>query len=277
MELVSPSATRLLFSRCMTSDDVSYVYKYLPYDDGSLRVIRDGTVKFTSPLDFNDPFDCRPFFDPAAVERIWRARPDLIKAAAAAQGLSPAQRLQKKDWMLTNIRRDIESGNFAKSLIRDIGVCCLSRTATDILMWSHYAGFHRGLVIEFAVPRTGSRADMATLLISLPVRYSSKRPRIDLSEGIDSFEQLERSLLTKAEQWRYEQEERVIVPGRPPGIYAYDRDRQLISVVAGMSMPSNDFARLRAEVAALNNVQLYQAREVRDEYRIHVPGHPRLA
>lgn len=42
------------------SEDVFYRYKYLPFNEGSLKVITEGTVKFTCPLDFNDPFDCQP-------------------------------------------------------------------------------------------------------------------------------------------------------------------------------------------------------------------------
>lgn len=41
-------------------EDVIYLYKYLPFNEGSLCVLTEGTVKFTSPLNFNDPFDCLP-------------------------------------------------------------------------------------------------------------------------------------------------------------------------------------------------------------------------
>jgi hypothetical protein len=51
------------------------LYKYLPVDGsfdspdtlGSLSVIRDGTLKYTSPGDFNDPFDCQPDYDFEAI------------------------------------------------------------------------------------------------------------------------------------------------------------------------------------------------------------------
>ena len=39
-------------------DHVIYRYKYLPFSEGSLKALTEGTMKFTCPLDFNDPFDC---------------------------------------------------------------------------------------------------------------------------------------------------------------------------------------------------------------------------
>ena len=42
------------------SEEVFIEYKYLPFNEGSLKVITEGTVKFTCPLEFNDPFDCQP-------------------------------------------------------------------------------------------------------------------------------------------------------------------------------------------------------------------------
>jgi len=38
-------------------------YKYLPFDIGSLKIITQGTIKFTKPSEFNDPFDCDPGHD----------------------------------------------------------------------------------------------------------------------------------------------------------------------------------------------------------------------
>ncbi|SIS82470.1 hypothetical protein SAMN05421760_105270 [Neptunomonas antarctica] len=41
-----------------------YRYKYLPFDpDGALKIITESTIKFSNPLEFNDPFDCITFID----------------------------------------------------------------------------------------------------------------------------------------------------------------------------------------------------------------------
>jgi hypothetical protein len=259
----------------MTEDNVSYVYKYLPFDEGSLRVIQEGTMKFTSPLDFNDPFDCRPAYDPAAVDKLWKSRRDLFKAVAAKKRLSPAKLLQQKDKMAANIRREIESGRFVTNLVRDVGVCCLSRVATDTLMWSHYANFHRGFVVEFQVPESGTLDLLDTLLVPLPVHYSETRPVLDVGQASSKDALLRMCLFTKAKSWEYECEERVIVPDRSPGIYRYDRERQLVSVIAGLGMPAADYSKLERAVAKADR-QLYRAAPVGNTYRIHVPMHPRL-
>jgi len=39
--------------------DVQYLYRYRRFDDTIERLITDDAVYVPSPLDFNDPFDCR--------------------------------------------------------------------------------------------------------------------------------------------------------------------------------------------------------------------------
>ena len=34
------------------------VYKYVDFDTGLKKIIKENSLKFTNPADFNDPFDC---------------------------------------------------------------------------------------------------------------------------------------------------------------------------------------------------------------------------
>ena len=36
--------------------DVVYRYKYAPFDAGALKMVTEGTIKFSDPRQFNDPF-----------------------------------------------------------------------------------------------------------------------------------------------------------------------------------------------------------------------------
>src|SRR5690606_22952386 len=123
-----------------------------------------------------------------------------------------ARRLQEKGKMLANLKRSIQSGEFERARLSGLGVCCLSRVALDILMWSHYADFHRGFVVEFRIPTRGISSDVSPamrLLVPQPVKYQLDRPVINF--GINwTVEHLEAALLTKSKHWAYEQEERVI-------------------------------------------------------------------
>ncbi|MES9903809.1 MAG: hypothetical protein ABW168_14180 [Sedimenticola sp.] len=44
-------------------DETILRYKYVPFSEGSLSIIKEGTMKFTPPTEFNDPFDCAPDID----------------------------------------------------------------------------------------------------------------------------------------------------------------------------------------------------------------------
>ncbi len=50
----------------MTNDILRY--KYLPFNEGSTCIISEGTMKFSSPDEFNDPFDYSPDID---VKKVW--------------------------------------------------------------------------------------------------------------------------------------------------------------------------------------------------------------
>ena len=264
-------------------DHVVYRYKYLPFTAGSLKALTEGTIKFASPLDFNDPFDCVPHYDTASIEQISKLRPDLYKAAGDRRGLSPAKRLQKKGEFVARLRNRINDGSFGIDLVKNVGIVSLSRNGLNIPMWSHYSDFHRGLLLEFRTPIMGRKEDLALTrdrLMPFPVIYQKDRPHIDI--GVENKDELfAKVLLTKSEDWEYEEEERVIDYERGPGIYQYERDDILCSVIAGMNISRRDYKSLVRIVgdlaeASIPNLSLYKAEPVDGEFRLQARGHPRL-
>lgn len=265
-------------------EHVIYRYKYLPYSAGSLRVLTDSTIKFTCPLDFNDPFDCLPYYDPTSIEQVPRMRPDLYKAAGDRKGLSPAKRIQEKGKFVARLRNRIDDGSFARDLLGGVGVVSFSKSALSIPMWSHYADFHRGLVLEFRIPKMGTRKDLHLArdrLLPFPVHYKADRPHIKIGTEYPR-DLLEKIVLTKSLDWEYEQEERVIDHERGPGIYKYRRDEILCSVIAGLKMSAENFRNLQLLVeelaqSSIPDLMLYRTRAKNGEYKLEVDGHPRLA
>ncbi len=264
--------------------NVIYRYKYLPFNEGSLKTISEGTIKFTCPLEFNDPFDCSPFYDTTNLIQITSIRKDLFRDAAERKGLTPAQRIQKKPEMVARLRKGIEDGSLGTAQMKRVGVVSLSKNALSILMWSHYAQYHQGFVLELRIPVRGKQTDIPYIsdrLLPFPVIYQPKRPVVNMSQ-YDKEELLHKILLTKSELWSYEQEERVITENRVAGIYPYRRDEILCSVIAGMRMTEENKQTLAAECAKLQyskipSLRLYHAMPSKREFALHVPDHPRLA
>ena len=263
-------------------DHVNYRYKYLPFSEGSLKALTDGTMKFTSPAEFNDPFDCLPHYDLESIKQIDKVRPDIFRRAARIRGYSPAERIRRRPQLIAELRQRIASGDFVRDLMANIGVVSLSTDALNILMWSHYAEFHRGLVLEFRIPILGYKEDVPLAIDRLlpnPVRYTHQRPHIKM--GLEDPQDLvNKCLLTKSVDWEYEKEERVIDHVRGPGIFSYRRNEILSSVIAGLRMTDQNMSRLKSIVVGLSsempNLKLYRAEVHTGTFDLYVPGHPSL-
>lgn len=153
-------------------------YKYVPLDDsfkcankrGSLSIIKDGTIKFTHPKDFNDPFDCHPEIDfSKSVSK------DSLKRICNAARYSPAKRLQEKPKMISKLQRNDD--RYIEEMNNTFAVCCLSRNPLNLLMWAHYASGHAGFVVEFSIPIKSTTSDDLCCLVPFPVEYKNDIPR----------------------------------------------------------------------------------------------------
>lgn len=260
-------------------EHVVYRYKYLPFSEGSLKSLSDSTMKYTCPLDFNDPFDCFPYYDTAGLKDLHKTRPDLLARAARARGLRGAKKITERSRMIAELRNRVEDGEFAKDLLRGVGVVSLSKNPRNILMWSHYAQYHQGFVLEFRIPLWGYEEDMPLTeqrLMPFPVKYSERRPHVDVALTNESS-LLEDSLLTKSVDWQYEEEERVIDKDRGPGIHAYRRNEVLSAVITGMRMSSENYALISSTLRSIsteceNEIQLLKAVPSADKYELSIPG-----
>ena len=94
---------------------------------------------------------------------------------------------------------EIREASFSK-----IGVCCFSKNNTDLLMWSHYADFHKGFCLEFD-------SNISPFSRYFEVTYESEFPDINsdlLFEDNNDF--IEKLLSFKSIDWRYEEELRIL-------------------------------------------------------------------
>ncbi|MCA9012022.1 MAG: DUF2971 domain-containing protein, partial [Planctomycetaceae bacterium] len=94
---------------------------------------------------------------------------------------------------------------FRRQLAASNGVACFSELPKHLLIWSHYADSHRGFCLEFATNYPPFDGHL------FRVSYEAKMPTVSPSERDfgDIFE-LRRFLLTKAREWRYEKEWRIV-------------------------------------------------------------------
>jgi Protein of unknown function (DUF2971) len=243
--------------------DPEFLYRYRPLSDLNAeyakQIILDDQIYFTSPANFNDPFDCRVRFSASATPVQWRQFLDsLLKHTKP--GMRSFQRQEKirsititgkyKDpaW-LANIARDLQVA------VDNSAMLCLSEDPVHLLMWSHYASAHQGFCLKLRARPNDFFG------VGQPVNYSDTYPEIAVIA--DVIEQIRAFIFTKASCWSYEREWRLVIPDAKPGLQSF-APQSLVGIILGARMPSVD----RDQMVALcgkRRVPLELAEAVIDE------------
>ena len=139
-------------------NSIPILYKYCSLDDAK-KIIKSNKLKVTQPSNFNDPFDCIiPNID-YDFKHIQNHLINKIKKLAHGKDISKKELkiFQKelevdfnKEFNHTLISEFIE--NIKKDWNKHIDyykILCLSKVNNNILMWSHYANSHQGIVLGF--------------------------------------------------------------------------------------------------------------------------------
>jgi hypothetical protein len=191
---------------------ISRLYHYQRLDLDWLRqVLFDQKIYFSNPANFNDPWDCRPYFNiPSADDHVACER-CIQWFAAAARKRTPCldeQEHARKVLELRNNRSSFEQQiqAFSDAMVGEINrtyrVYCLSTKADSTLMWSHYTNNHQGICLEFA-------CDNIVFGSAIQIQYRREYPSLDFAiDGQDPLGML--PLFVKSDVWSYEDEFRVI-------------------------------------------------------------------
>lgn len=257
-----------------------YHYQSFEKPERLARVFTDGTLYFSMPRDFNDPWDCRPFYnksaldDPEYYDRVVRW---LVHAARIYNTALSEEEHVRREKEIRDNRKLLEfmidgiTTEMKKETQEQYRVYCLSMHPDSILMWAHYAASCRGVCLEFSV-------ENELFCGALPVEYLHNYPRIDVA-ATDEDENL-KPLLTKSDVWDYEDEFRVIVTEHPfvypdvpttkEGLLGLPKGA-LRSVIVGAEMPTSDREVVKTLVADSGwGVDLKVASLVPDRYEFQI-------
>lgn len=254
-----------------------YRYKYLSDGVGLRNLLKYRNIKFTHPKGFNDPFDCFPSVIYKEFTNLKSNNPAVYNALGL-DSLKGVQKLTAISKMQNRVKMHIESGEFLDNLLAQASVLSLAKIPDSVLMWSHYAQYHKGAVVEFKIPLNlprflngeYSHAD----LISLDVKYERQRPKVVLDGSVANRELiLDQLFLTKSDVWSYEQESRVIKNEGGGGVFSFQPDL-LSSVILGARHESGE------EITDIVNkasndigkrVQVFHAEFCKNNYKVKIP------
>jgi hypothetical protein len=186
----------------------------------SLKNLRDDTIYFQSPINFNDPYDCKVVVNPCTYEE-W--------VAGIEKAVVKEFKKESKDTQEQEIVRQKSIGNpdialerYKRILNTEVsryGVFCLTPNPLDMLMWAHYGEKHRGICfqVDINICLKTFFANESILDIG-HVNYVPEIPQIDFirswltGDNDAALQQAREITFSKWDKWENEDEIRIAIP-----------------------------------------------------------------
>lgn len=223
----------------------STFYRYRGFSAATMDLLCGDQLYFSSPSDFNDPFDCQPEVvgdsDLVTLRALYRELVNRQVSGEVSRALKAARLKGNKADAHARHRGEKEASNelghvaylasdpdydcsqeeAEKSLLLcriksallqqyDKGICCFSEAYNNMLLWSHYGDEHRGFCIGYGLDRKPDPVMHQVAYGESRVLKSSLIAEAILSKNEQALAELDRCvLLRKAPDWGYEKEWRL--------------------------------------------------------------------
>lgn len=208
----------------MSRDRAITLYKYKDLSGDGIdhveSMLRNNQLWYSSPLHFNDPFDCRCVFDirNTREEIVLRKAAFLTKrngatlpdALAEADDEIPSEPQKVEKWQTQQIEG--HSQRAANS-----GILCLTPVCDNFIMWTHYANDHTGICIQFRVRDVTEEEHLDFIAAAQPVEYADGCPVINVIRD-GTVDIVRKAFLTKSTPFRYEREWRIVLLDQGSGL-----------------------------------------------------------
>ena len=245
---------------------ITKLYKYRSPNCNTLNILKKQCLWAAKPEDFNDPFDCDLDISVGITENnmlaaIHQHRSESTIAEYKASNLDADGKFTPEE----RKRLDHETQGLIEKN-KNSGIVCLSEECDSILMWSHYAGEHKGVCFEFTRAVDNCLGDIE---LCSPVKYDTHYPIIDLGRLLlnQDGETLKIMMYTKSEEWAYEKEWRLITP---QGDKECPWPVPISRVILGIKIEDQFKSKIET-LCQERNIPCVQARKVDREFRIEVP------
>ena len=269
-------------------------YKYMSVSTAAI-VLERCTLRWSSPLLFNDPFDVpRELSFGITPEEIVRALASRMTELITHPPEDTSNLEPKVQTIIDTVKKGISAELKAQLLsglvdsadtLRPVGqsmedlrvmwrdwlsqfrILCLTESPTHAAMWYHYADQYRGVVLEL---RCNDELDSAWLGAK-PVTYPTPKPAVYTADGwaellttvggIAIEKLLAVATYTKAPDWSYENEWRITSFMRPPEIGLFTdyrlNPRALAGVYLGPKISATDREAIRVLAARYPDASLH--------------------
>ena len=195
------------------------------YPDRFEDMIAHKRIYLSNTTNFNDPWDCRPWYDSSQIDDPEYADRLVNHLYQAARKRTPHISEEEHKQKAAQLRASREAliatmdqmSSIAVEIKKRYRVFCLTTKPSNILMWSHYATNHQGICIEFS-------CENLVFSGAFKVQYAERYPAFDFMD--DSEERVLQPLVWKSDAWAYEDEYRLIAQefseGLAPSLFTFN-------------------------------------------------------
>ncbi|MDP8259125.1 MAG: DUF2971 domain-containing protein [Candidatus Aadella gelida] len=194
-------------------------YKYTSANT-CLLILKNLTIRWNSPLCFNDPFDSQlniHFGDNSYINRV--KEHVMQEAGEVFDDLAQKELSELCDKWLDHEKEILAKAHTQwESYARGVRIFCVTEKFDNLLMWAHYTCDHKGVVLKFReIDRGGLQLNnmkkvtyaenipLASLMMEDFMKFCVQESKIDYYDDV-FFE----TIYTKSIHWNYEQEWRAI-------------------------------------------------------------------
>ena len=174
-------------------------YKYMKYERFVQSVKPTGVyLKVSRPVEFNDPYDCTGVVNGTIPQRLKDTY-----GKAFQQLINPVE---------LDLSVRVNSRRMFDGMYRILSLCdsSVSGSADEMLMWSHYADYAKGVRIGVEIDAYRYRLGVVEYEELLPQLNVNKISEWKIFDDPELKRFLKACLLTKHKIWKYEQERRVV-------------------------------------------------------------------
>jgi hypothetical protein len=271
------------------------IFRYYKAEHG-LKVLNDLEIRASIPTELNDPFELSPNIDPAQFNKrrleAILSQDFYIERAYRREGRQRGFTSKKrfKHWYLKDaarragealpkIPKNVEAvrTNFALRFGRYWRLICASLVYDSVLMWSHYAANHTGLVLAFdTAERPFSQIPKDCWLT---VKYSDQKPDYVYSRKERDFRRKMFAVAcTKAKSWSYEEEIRIVLADSSirEGRFRPLTPKSIATAYCGCRISRCDKAAVQVALKhrELEHVELWQGALDKSEYTLRFMRDP---
>ncbi|MDR3693055.1 DUF2971 domain-containing protein [Mucilaginibacter sp.] len=233
------------------------IYKYTKVDQNFYDLLINAKLWFSSPEDFNDPFDnnisFRQDLNESELRSLMQSEDFIKKSKFDAETIVTYFKKNPKE--LNNVYEPL------KQLISNVGICCFSENYNNLLLWAHYSNCHRGVCLEF---------DLNTMKEWYKeirrVNYQDVMPNINILE-VHKEDILSSLPFYKSSHWSYEQEIRIWIKNF--GLAPFPMEA-ITGIVFGLKMTEDQITAICRLMVRLGyrNLRYSQAELHSTEYKL---------